>query len=370
MRRLLVCLATILSLTSLSLASSVVEVLYLAQPQGNGSLLLTYKVSPKNAVAQQIGSTDLPASSMVPLTVGKTHLLYVWNSTDVWVYTTDANGVPQSKPSQHLTFGFAHPVQAFIADRDGKFAYAAVTWYDNQGNFTAQLMLLTIDPATGLLTNTGRTAASYGPSQYFPLESFFFLGSHTRLYTLQVDDGPHTCIQNYDYFPVDQTTGLLGNMKPLVGWGDCGNMSAGTVSDVAMATSDAPYGQGSGTVVVRRIANGEQITCTTTMLTFCGDESNSLAFDPTSRNLFFSDYDSVQVLLAHIDWASGKLLATGSIPSLPSLFFSPDSKLVYAIDTNEVESYAFDSASGIFTASSLFSRTPGSVSVATATLRD
>jgi len=373
MHRLIVSLATFLSISSLCFASSVVEVLYLAQPQGNGASLSTYKVNPKTAAAEPIGtSLNIPASSLVPLTIGGTHLLYVWNSTDVWMYKTNPSGVPRKQPSQHLSFGFAHPVQSFLVDPDGKFAYAAVTWYDPQNySFNTQMMLFTIDSATGKLTNTGQSAANYGPSEYFPLNAIFFLGSRARLYVEQADDGPHSCGAAYYYYPVNQKTGMLGTLNYLVGWGDCGVMEVGAVSDRLTVVSDARFGPGSGSVVINNLTSGQQILCGPSMAAFCGDETNGLTFDPVSRNLFFWDYDTNQVNLGHINWPSDQLVATSAfILGQPMLFFSPDSKLVYAIGENDVEIYAFASASGTFRASTSFTRTSGAFSVATATLRN
>ena len=169
-------LASIVCFSTICLASSsVVEVLYIAGPQGSQPVsLLTYNVNPKTAVAEEVGqSVEIGASSIDPLTVGSMHLMYVFNATDVWVYVTNANGVPESKPSQHLKFTFQHRVTSFLADPNGKFAYAALTWIDVNLNNHAVVVLFTIDQRTGKLVNTGQVVARYQPNPYVALTGFF-----------------------------------------------------------------------------------------------------------------------------------------------------------------------------------------------------
>jgi len=50
------------------------------------------------------------------------------------VYVTNAKGIPAANPLQHLSFNFVHSVNTFLADSNGKFAYAGLTWYDNQSS--------------------------------------------------------------------------------------------------------------------------------------------------------------------------------------------------------------------------------------------
>jgi hypothetical protein len=100
-----------LAVSILCSVASAVEVLYVAQSQNSQYALLTYNVNPQSAVATHVGqSVTIAANSIDPLTVNGKHLIYVWNSTDVWTYVTNSKGLPYRTPSQHLTFGFPHPV--------------------------------------------------------------------------------------------------------------------------------------------------------------------------------------------------------------------------------------------------------------------
>ena len=89
----LVCLATLLVTASLP-GSAQVEVLYVAGTQSASVPLSTYNVNPQTAVATQVGSATVPASSVAPLTLNNRHYIYIWNGTDVWTYITNAKGVP------------------------------------------------------------------------------------------------------------------------------------------------------------------------------------------------------------------------------------------------------------------------------------
>ncbi len=119
MPRTAVTLAALCLLCAICLAESpVVEVLYVASPQGSqNASLLTYNVDPNIAVAERVGhAVTIPSTSVTPLTIEGRHLIYVWNSTDVWMYRTNSKGVPERRPSQHLSFDFPAPVLTFLAD--------------------------------------------------------------------------------------------------------------------------------------------------------------------------------------------------------------------------------------------------------------
>jgi hypothetical protein len=350
-----------------------VEVLYLEAYNyaSQQALLYTYNVNPQTAATLQVGPVvQVPTTSIDPLTIGSMHVLYLWNGTDLWKYNTNTQGVPQSQGSQHLTFGFPYPVISFVADPDGKSAYAGIGWRNNvYGNYAA-VVLFTIDPSTGDLTNTRQVVASYGPNYYIPVTKFLFGGSGRRLYFFEdYSPAPHSCGGEYNFYDVDQKTGALGPGQPLVGWGYCGAYNTGTFSDSLTAVANAPFGRGSGTLVVDGTFIGQTITCTPSMLMFCGDEPWTLSFDPASENIFFGDVDTGLMSAGHIHFQDLQLLPTTFSIPMSDLFFSPDNKLIYGVTLNEINIYAFDPNTGDISASSLLPRTTGDVNVATATLR-
>src|SRR5580658_10028146 len=80
-----------------SAASSSTEVLYVAERVSGTISLLTYNVNPETAVAQQVGNIFVGANNIDPLSVGAEHFVYVWNTTDVWLYHTNAKGAPEAQ---------------------------------------------------------------------------------------------------------------------------------------------------------------------------------------------------------------------------------------------------------------------------------
>src|SRR5262249_25616042 len=140
-------------------------------------------------------------------------------------------------------------------------------------------------------------------------------------------------------------------------------------SDDTAASAQNSFGPGSGAVGIIHLATGQTIICQAAMQTFCGDEPFWLSLDPGGQNLFFADRDTLQISIGHIDWTNSTVvLSPSTIPVTPQpLFFSPDSKLVYAVNATDIGIYALQNSTGDLTASTSLP-VSGSVSVATATL--
>ncbi len=352
-------------------ASTSVEVLYVATAQASNASLVTYNVDPATAVATQAGNAlTVGAANVDPVTVGALHFIYVWNSGNVWVFNTNAQGVPQGQPAQHIGLNFAHPVTNFLADPNGKFAYAGMIWSDLKTyNDYAAVVLFTIDQSTGKLTNTGQAVASYGPNQYTALTGFLFGLSGKRLYASFFDNGPFTCIPGYDYYNVNQATGQLGpNTNLISGGGSCSGPTSVAVTDLLSAASGSCCGQGTGWLSVYRTGTQESINCYKQNVDFCGDEVGPLNLDPASQNVFFGDLDRSITNVGHLDFTTLELTNTGStIAGTPPLYFSPDSRLVYASNASDIGIYALQSATGTLGANTTLPD-GGNAHIATTTL--
>jgi hypothetical protein len=340
-----VCLAASLA------ATAQVEVLYVSHTGGKS--LLTYNVNSETAAATEVGLTVVPAHSVAPLTVGDKRFIYVRNSTDVWTYRTDGHGVPSSLPSQDLKFGFSYPVYWFVADPEGKFAYSAYNWTDNQGNVNTDIVLFTIDHSTGKLTNTGKVVGTYGPNPYIVLDNFVFGIYGHRLYAHWTDDGPHTYGMGYYYYPVDQATGDLGKVQILyyAETLECVSSCAVAISDPTSSYAGVCCGPGSGSIAFGRNPNGKNFACENEFA-FCNDDVAGLYLDPLGRNVFVGDATEGEVSVAHIDFATSQLNPTSTIPGTPQIFFSPDSRLVYALNSSDISIYTLQSSTGTLGASS------------------
>jgi hypothetical protein len=349
MRNTLVVLAAVLLSCSLN-AVAQTEVLYVATPQTNQPWLLsTYNVDPSTAVATPVGSpVNVESSNIIPLTVGSLHVLYVWTHTDVWVYPTDANGVPESTPSQHLAFGLSIPLTSFVVDPKGKFAYAAVTWVDVNQQHRAAIYLYTVDSANGTLADTHKLASTYGPDPYVGLSGFSFGASGARLFASFVDSAPFTCNYGYDEYPVNLKTGALGSLADMVQVDtECGEIDNVAISDQLTGYSRDCCGTGSGIIRLRLISTGQQINCDHTMLQFCGD-NGPIYFDPNSQNLFFNDNVLNFLFVSRINFTSSQLIPTAQLPATYSLAlkFSPDDQLFYTSQPTGVNIYAFQANTG------------------------
>jgi hypothetical protein len=352
-------------------ATSPVEVLYVAEPQATNVLLTTYNVNPDTAAAEQVGSPiTVSAANVDPLTVNGQNFIYVWDNTDVWMYTTNAQGVPESETSQHLTFNFTHAVNSFLIDPEGKFAYAGMVWLGPGENNEAAVVLFTIDPATGELTNTNQIVAKYS-NQYTGITGFMLGSSGKRLYASYFDNGPYTCFPGYYAYNVNGSTGQLGPEENLVEVNaDCGGSAAVTVSDQATAAENTCCGAGSGGLSITQTATNRQIYCQGLQIPFCGDNAAFLKFDPSGQNLFFADSNDQIIDIAHLDFSNSQLEESGTgILGTPSIDFSPDSRLVYIVYPNQknVAIETFNAATGVLTGYNTISDS-GNVSIATATL--
>lgn len=367
-------LALALLLMPMFAAASSVELLYVAETKAGRTSLLTYHVNPATAVATEVGQpVSIGATSVDPVTVGVQHVIYVWNSKNVWTYLTDANGVPDAEPEQHLGFKFPNPVTTFVADPDGKFAYAGVIWWDSQTETNnATVYLFAIDPATGQLTNLEEAVAEYGPNPYIGLTGFSFGLNGNKLLASYFNNGPYTCEQGYGDYPVNQGTGRLGSLENIVEGGSCSGNSAVAVTDQVAGGAGGPCGQGCGGIGVLQLSTGKWIECTPSMLTFCGDDvvPSGLYFDPASKNVFFTDADTGEIYIGRLNF--GKAIITESnsaVPGDPQLFFSPDSLLVYALYKHNVEIYVFQSSTGTLTANTSLAL-QGKVHITTATFEN
>jgi hypothetical protein len=351
-------------------ASTPVDVLYVATPQASNVSLVTYNVDPTTAVAKQVGNAvNVGATNVDPVTVGSQHVIYVWDASDVWLFVTNAQGVPQSQPAQHLTFNFAHPVNTFLADPDGKFAYAGMIWTDfhNYNNYAA-VVLFNIDQSTGKLT-TGQKVATYGPDPYVGLTGFLFGASGKRLYASYLDNAPFTCLPGYDYYTVNQQTGQLGPLTGLLSGGSsCSGPTAIALTDLLTGDASSCCGTGSGYLAVNRTGTQQTVNCNRQNLTFCGDIVARLFLDPASENVFFGDADRGVTAVGHLDFTTSQLIDTGStIAGTPPLYFSPDSRLMYASNASDIGIYALQSSTGKLVANTTLPD-GGNVGIATATL--
>ena len=350
-------LCTLCAIATIALAqddsSSKIEVLYQAETIDQHVLLTTFNVNPTTAIARLVGIPLIIASpQIVPLTVEKKHVIYVWNSKGVWTYRTDSRGVPQRQPSQHLRFTFPQPVTTFVADPNGKFAYAATFWVNSKQEDLAAIFLFTID-GTGMLTNTHTVAGRWGPILNSPLTGFYFGKSGARLYANEYDyEPPYSCSPGVLEYPVDAQTGRLGIAITWFGLGASCSSTWAIASDDTLSGYAINWG-GAGNGNVEIFSAEGIVLCEPDMLAFCGGTPKAISFDPAHQNLFYSDADTNETYVGHMllsrfgAGVQGKLVGTStSIPGTPPIYFSPDSALVYAVNACDIAIHTFEFSTG------------------------
>jgi hypothetical protein len=153
---------------------------------------------------------------------------------------------------------------------------------------------------------------------------------------------------------------------------ECGTTCAVAVTDTLSAQDGLCCGPPSGAIVVTLTAsNGaKQASCPLpgSDSGFCTDDVASLAIDPANANVFFGDKTASETYILNVDFPAEQLTASSStIPGTPPIYFSPDSRLVYAVNQSDIGIYALHTATGTLTSSSILPDS-GEVSVATVSL--
>jgi len=255
-----------------------------------------------------------------------------------------------SSLSQHFTFSFAHPVYSFLVHPNGKFAYAAMVWADLQGNNNASIVLFTIDQSI----------------------KFLFGVQGGKLFAEYLDNDPHTTIFGYDYYPVNSITGQLGKLQSMfyAQTNSCTTSCAVAVTGALSAAEGVCCGPGSGGLQIARNSTGQSFNCDASNQTFCGDDVANLAIVPANTSLFFGDATVSETFIGNINFTTSQLTASAStIPGTPPVYFSPDSRLIYAVNSNDIGIYVLHTGTGVLGATTTLPAS-GTVNIATATLHN
>ncbi len=338
-------------------SSSTVDVMYVQQ---NDSIL-TYNANPQTGEATQVGQplTLNVVNSAINLVPSPTDhsLNALWFDSSgkeyLYVYDTDASGVPQSKPVQRLS---ALYIVGFQADPNGNFDYALRRWQNKNGEYVSDIRLFTVNSTNGILTESPVVQARYAPNYYYTAGLFGFNADGSKMYDTWNVNFDGDAASTYYSRTVDPNTGALGPDTQIFYWSDW------TSSDQVLLTSNLiidlsrPNGlqQDQTVKVFRQSNNGTPlINCTATMLAACNTTGN-IAVDPSGQYLFLTPGNLTQV--ARIDVTNKQIVDTGnSIPGTPQIFFSQDGQLMYALTdnyngTSTIQVYHFDKQTGALTA--------------------
>jgi hypothetical protein len=335
--------------------SGTVEVFYLTQ----AGTITTYDVDPSSGTATQVGNPlILPGGLFIgPITPSpRGEFLYIlWTDTAFTphfsVYATDATGVPGPSPVQTMVVNNWQ----FLLHPSGKFAYVLRTFSNSSGTSSA-LELYQVDPSTGKLAASPQALHRFGPD-YFYVESLYgFSKDGTRLYDTWSVSFDSENNATYSYQLIDQQTGTLSHNTKLFYASnfngiDVVKITSRTILDLH---DDSSIPQFEVLNVYPNVPNATtpKFVCDGKMLDACQNSFN-LFVDPAERYLFLPDYSTQQLVVAKVDTTTNQLVQTDSIAGNPSMIFSPDDLLAYALGYNNgnpvLDIYKFDANSGVLT---------------------
>lgn len=328
------------------------HVFYLA----TGNTITTYNVNPTTLVPTQVGTPlTITGTTFIGLITPapNDHFIYVqWPDANynysLSVYATDASGVPQTPAVQTLPA----PGWQFMMHPSGKFAYVMQTISGSQG-YSETLYLYHVDQNTGVLTQDPKIQATYGPDYFWQESLVSFNKAGTRLFDDWSVSFDHE--NNYDYslHPVNQTTGQLG---PDVGTIYAPSNFDGldqqyfTEKNILNLHNDN-LGMPSVLNVYPLVKNPQQplFVCTQSMMNACGTAFNF--WISVDQNYVFLP-EASDIAIGRIDGTNKQIVQTGSIPGSVFLYFSPEDKAIYAVDssTGIVQLYLFNSSNGTVSA--------------------
>ena len=346
-------------------ASSPLQVVYLQ----DGTTLTTYNVDPQTLYATQVGQPfNLPMTTFNILTPSfNGQYLYIQGldssqNQHLWVFATDASGVPQSPPVQELS---ANGMYNLEFDPAGKFAYVTSGTPNSQNQTLYDIRRFTVDSTTGKLSSPAIVAKYplYGPCGIgaegaSPGLSGFSANSQ-KFYDYWFCSYHDSVNATYYERTVNAQTGALGPDVEVYAWNN-GTQGFDTVSfsnnqliDFSIPNS---YQQGIDTLSIYPVVPNSTkplLQCTAAMLEACGYSLGELVH-PSGKYIFFViDFYTDQI--ASIDLATKKVVDTGHYIPYQVAKFSPDGTIVYGISvltsSYYVEIYGFDPATADVTTS-------------------
>jgi hypothetical protein len=332
-------------------AQTPVHVFYLA----TGNTITTYAVNPATLVPTKVGTplviSGAPFIGLIT-PAPNDHFIYVqwpdanYNSS-LSVYATDASGVPQSPAVQTLPA----PGWQFMLHPSGKFAYVMIGTSGSQG-YTETLYLYHVDANTGVLTQDPKIQGTYGPDFFWGESLVGFNRAGTRLFDDWSVSFDHENNYNYSMRPVNTTTGQLAP--------DVGTIFAPSNFDgldeqffgdnYILNLHNDGNGLPSVLNVYPAVKNPPQplFTCTQSMLNACGAAFNYWV-SVDQKYVFLPE--TTDIAIGRIDTGNKRIVQTGSIPGNVYLYFSPEDKGIYAVDSSSgvVQVYLFNSTNGTVT---------------------
>jgi hypothetical protein len=340
---------------SASSPASTVEVFYVV----DASTLTTYNIDPQTFEPTAVGTTSMPRSrypSIVTSPDGQ-FLYYLADVTvesqELYVYDTDATGVPGKTPVQTSNAGH---LSNLVVNPAGKFLYSVAIGPPTQQEITQfSIVRNVIDPATGTLSRPATEATyqldtqSSGEDCYLSIVAFNPTG--TIMYDAILCNSPHASGSlTYNERSVDLQTGALGPDQEIYGFGYYAGSGYANVQieDNVMFAFDTFDNQGPNAdfVDVFQLPNvtTPAVNCTPSMWALCGDFGHALAH-PSGRYVFLQESNS-STDIGQVNLQTQQIVEANSLP-FGVWMFSPDGTIAYGTTSaapGEIDIAGFDIA--------------------------
>lgn len=339
--------------------SSPLQVVYLQ----DGATLATYNVDPQTLNATEVGQAfNLPMTTfngLTPSLDGKFLYIFGLDSSQnqhLWVFATDASGVPQSPAVQQLN---ANGMSNFELDPAAGFAYALVGTPNSQNQTMYNIQRFTVDAATGKLSSraivakyplngscpTGVLGSNPSLNGFSPSGDMFY----DNWFCVTLND---SSLVTYFERTINPQTGALGKEVEVYNWKnhtqgyDTVSFTNNQVIDFSIPN---PYGQGTNSLSIYPVVPNSTtalVHCAVSMLEACGYSLGEIVH-PSGKYIFFIiNYYTDEI--ASVDLTSKQISDTGRYIPYQVAKFNADGTIAYALNvsssTYSIEIYGFDPA--------------------------
>jgi hypothetical protein len=348
------------SLPAGSPPSSAVEVLYVV----DNSVLTTYNIDPQTFQATAVGTTTMPSAKYVSIQTSSDgrFLYYLANPNyytghqKLYVFDTDATGVPGSTPVQSTN---ANQLSGVAINPAGTFFYSvAVGPVGPLYTTNYDIVRNVIDPVNGSLsqpvTEAQYTLDSDPSGNDCGLQILGFNPAGTTLYDGVFCGGPHASgSETFNQRSVDLQTGALGPDEQVYGFSyyAASGYAGVQFENNLLFAFNSFYNQGpnANTVQIYQtqpLSTTPLVNCTTSMLTVCGDFSTPAHAHPSGQYVFLQDTNYLTDIL-QVDLTTQQLTRVNTIPENVEKF-SPDGSVIYGDnpDDAEIRIAGFNAANG------------------------
>jgi hypothetical protein len=340
--------------------SSAVEVLYVV----DNSVLTTYNIDPQTFQATAVGTTTMPSAKYVSIQTSSDgrFLYYLANPNyytghqKLYVFDTDATGVPGSTPVQATN---ANQLSGVAINPAGTFFYSvAVGPVGPLYTTNYDIVRNVIDPVNGSLsqpvTEAQYTLDSDPSGNDCGLQILGFNPAGTTLYDGVFCGGPHASgSETFNQRSVDLQTGALGPDEQVYGFSyyAASGYAGVQFENNLLFAFNSFYNQGpnANTVQIYQtqpLSTTPLVNCTTSMLTVCGDFSTPAHAHPSGQYVFLQDTNYLTDIL-QVDLTTQQLTRVNTIPENVEKF-SPDGSVIYGDnpDDAEIRIAGFNAANG------------------------